>query len=163
MDIPVEKKFKILCEITRASHFSWRQAVVETCPDIDIKDVVYKMWEITGHETAKAYIRKIDSSKAILPQIAGSFVWSSITMGEDAEIINEGNPIEIFVRHNGCPWFNWHLKVDALAEDRPGCDIWFKTVVDDINKALGTKVKIETQSSLPEGESSCVRRIWIEE
>ena len=163
MDIPVEKKFKILCEITRASHFAWRQAVIEACPDVDIKDVVYKMWEITGHETAKAYINKIDSSKPVLPQIARSFVWSSVTMGEDAEIVDEGNPDEIFVRHNGCPWFNWHMKVKALPEDKPGCDIWFKTVISDINKAFGTNVKIETQSSLPDGESSCVRRIWLED
>ena len=83
-------------------------------------------------------------------------------MGEDAEIINEGNPNEIFVRHNGCPWFNWHIKSNALSEDRPGCDIWFNTVIADINKELETNIKIETLKSLPEGDSSCVRKIWVE-
>jgi hypothetical protein len=34
--------------------------------------------------------------------------------------------------------------------------------VDEINKALGTNLKIETQCALPDGGDSCVRRLWTD-
>ena len=40
--------------------------------------------------------------------------------------------------------------------------MWFFTVVDEVNKELGTNIKIETTSSLPAGDDGCVRRIWVE-
>lgn len=163
MDIPVEKKFKILCEITRAQHFAWRQAVKEICPSVDPEDVVKKMWEITGHETAKAYMKKLDPQKPIPIQVAHSIVWSSQTMGEDAHVEEGSSRKEAFVRHDGCPWFDWHRRLNLLKEDQPGCDTWFETAVKDIAEKLGVNLRIETQKSLPEGGDACVRRIWIEE
>ena len=134
MDIPIEKKFKILVEITRASHFAWRKAVEEMCPGIDTSEVVYKMWEITGHETAKAYLKHLDPSKPLPVQIARSIVWSSQTMGEDAKLIKGEDENEAFVEHDGCPWFTWHDKLKLLDEDQPGCDKWFETTINDINR-----------------------------
>jgi hypothetical protein len=162
MDMPAEKKFKILCQIARASHFAWRQAVVEACPGVKAEDVVYKMWEITGNETAKAYLRRLDPNKPLPRQIAESIVWSSVVMGEDAKIVEGKDDNEVFVKHDGCPWFEWHKRLDVLAEDQPGCDMWFETAVHDVNKKLGTNVKIETQKSLPNGDDCCLRRIWVE-
>jgi hypothetical protein len=162
MSMPIEKKFSILCQITRASHFAWRQAVVEACPDVDPVAVVYKMWKITGHETGKAYLRKIDPEKPLPKQIADSIAWSSDTMGEDAKVVDGSNDKEVFVKHDECPWHDWHKRLGLLEEDRPGCDIWFQTLVDEINQELGTKVKVETQKALPDGDDSCLRRIWVE-
>ena len=68
-----------------------------------------------------------------------------------------------FVRHADCPWVHWHKRLDLLHEDRPGCDLWFQTAVDDINKALGTKLKVETKEALPDGDSCCLRRFWVED
>lgn len=160
--IPIEKRFGILCEITRAQHFAWRQAVVETCPQVDPEKVVYRMWEITGHETARAYLKRLDPSKPLPEQIANSMVWSSQCMGEDAVVEKGANDNEAFVIHNHCPWFLWHKQLDLLQEDQPGCDIWFETSLADINRALGTNLKIETLSSLPSDGKPCRRRIWIE-
>ena len=162
MDIPVEKKFNILCQITRASHFAWRQAAVEMCPSVKTLDIVNKMWEITGHETAKAYLKRLDKDKPLPKQIADSIAWSSITMGEDAKVLEGTNENEAFVRHDGCPWYEWHKRLGLLEEDRPGCDMWFETAIKDINEKLGTNVKIETQKSLPDGDDCCLRRIWTE-
>lgn len=162
MDIPIEKKFRVLVEIARASHFAWRQAVEEMCPDVDTAEVVYKMWEITGHETAKAYLKHIDPSKPLPRQVASSIVWSSSTMGEDARLIEGENEKEAFIQHDGCPWFAWHEKLGILDEDQPGCDCWFKTTIEDINKSLGSNMKFETMKSMPEGSSMCLRRIWID-
>ena len=82
-------------------------------------------------------------------------------MGEDAKI-RKGEDEEYFVRHDACPWFDWHKRLGLLGEDRPGCDIWYFKTVEYINEKLGTNVKIETTNSLPDGDDCCLRRIWIE-
>ncbi len=60
MDIPIEKRFQVLCEIVRAQHFAWREAALSMAPDLDPRELVNKMWRITGVETAKAYLKKLD-------------------------------------------------------------------------------------------------------
>ena len=162
-DIPVEKKFGILCQITRAQHFAWHEAVAELCPDVDVAKVTDKMWKITGHETAKAYIRRMKKDEPLAAQVAASIVWSSQCMGEDASLQVTDGKDEAFVRHADCPWVHWHRRLDLLAEDRPGCDLWFQTTIDDINAKLGTRIRMETQEALPDGGSCCLRRFWVEE
>jgi len=120
------------------------------------------MWEITGHETARAYLKRLDPSKPLPAQIASSMVWSSQCMGEEAVVEPGRDENEAFVVHKNCPWFTWHQRHNLLKEDQPGCDIWFETALSDINSALGTKLKIETLTSLPEKGKPCRRRIWIE-
>jgi hypothetical protein len=161
-DIPVEKKFAILCEITRAQHFAWHEAARQLCPDIDVGKVTDRMWEVTGHETARAYLKRLDKEKPLAPQVAASIVWSSQCMGEDAALEPTPGKDEAFVRHSDCPWYHWHKRLDLLHEDRRGCDLWFQTTVDDINKALGTKLRMETLESLPDGNACCLRRFYVE-
>ena len=84
-EVPVEKRFPVLVQITRASHFAWRQAVVDLCPGCDPVAVVNRMWEITGHDTAAAYVKRLDPKKPLAMQFARSIEWSSQCMGEDAE------------------------------------------------------------------------------
>jgi hypothetical protein len=161
-EVPVEKKFAILTEITRAQHFAWHEAVEAMCPGVDVAKVTDKMWEITGHQTARAYLKRLDRDRPLAAQVAGSIVWSSQCMGEDAVLeVTEGAD-EAFVKHGDCPWFHWHKRLDLLAEDRPGCDLWFQTCVDDINAALGTRLRVETQHALPDGDDCCLRRFWVE-
>ena len=161
-DVPVEKKFAVLCEIARAQHFAWHEAVRQLCPGVDVAKVTNRMWELSGHDTAKAYIKRIDKAKPLAPQVAASFVWSSLCMGETATVEATPGKDEAFVRHADCPWFRWHKRLDLLPEDRPGCDTWFQTTVDDINKALGTAVRMKTVETLPDGGSCCLRRFWVE-
>jgi hypothetical protein len=161
-NIPLDTRFKVLCEITRAQHFAWRQAVAEMCPDVDPERVVDRMWIITGHETARAYLKRIDPEKPLPMQIAKSMVWSSECMGEDAVIEEGKDETEAFVIHKHCPWFLWHKRLNLLQEDQPGCDAWFETTLVDVNRALNTNVKIQTLHSLPEGAEECRRRIWVE-
>jgi len=160
-DIPVDKKFAVLCEIARAQHFAWHQAVKQMCPGVDVAAVVNKMWEVSGHDTASAYLKRLDQGKPLAAQVAGSVVWSSQCMGEDAALEVTSGKDEAFVQHADCPWVHWHKRLGLLAEDRPGCDIWFKTIVDDVNKALGTRLQVATLEALPDGGSCCRRRFWV--
>ncbi len=160
-EVPIEKKFNILCQISRAQHFAWRNAVVESCPDLEVEKVVNKMWAITGVETGKSYIKRIDPKRPLPLQIANSIVWSSACMGEDAEALKGKDDNEAFVKHNACPWFDWHQQLNLLPEDQPGCDAWFAALIDVINRKLGTEVKFETVEALPAGGGCCLRRIYV--
>jgi hypothetical protein len=162
-DIPIEKRFAILVEICRASHFAWREAVLRRCPDVDVQAVVNEMWDITGVQTAEAYLRHLDPSKNLPEQIAASVAWSSRCMGEDARLEAGNASGEFFVRHESCPWHRWHEQRGLLAEDRPGCDRWFAATIRTINEKLGVKLRVETLSALPEGDDCCLRRFWQDE
>lgn len=159
-EVPIEKRFAVLSEITRAQHFAWREAVRQQCPDVDIRGVVDRMWRITGEQTSRAYLKRLDPDRPLALQVANSIAWSSLCMGEDVIVEEQGD--EARVRHRDCPWFHWHRKLGLLDEDQPGCDAWFGSVVDDINDKLGTKLRFETVESLPAGGSCCLRRFWVE-
>jgi hypothetical protein len=157
MALPTEKKFAILCDLARAQHFAWREAVIEA--GMDPREAVLRMWRATGRETGRAYLKRIDRSLPLAPQVARSTAWSSECMGEDAvvEVAVDGTAL---LRHRACPWRGWHERKGLLEEDRPGCDAWFQSTVDTVNAALGTKLRFETLEALPEGGRACVRRFW---
>ena len=160
MSVPIDKKFGVLCEITRAQHFAWHAAVRKLCPDVDPAKVTSEMWRVTGEQTGQAYLRRIDRELPLAPQIAEGICWSSECMGEDAEVAPGASDREAFVVHSACPWQKWHEQQGLVAEDRPGCDEWFRATIDTINRALGSNVRFETVEALPEGGRSCRRRIW---
>jgi len=161
MSFTPEQKFNALCQITRASHFEWREAFIKMFPDTDPKEAVLKYWEIVGHDTAKAYLKRIDRTKPIAPQIAEMIVNSSLAMGENAEMKEESNG-KVLLIHSACPWFDWHKKYDAIEEDQPGCDCWMQTIVQDVNREVGSQIQVKTISSLPNGDHNCTR-IFTEE
>ncbi len=156
MGFTTEQKFNALCQITRASHFEWREAFIKMFPNVNPKKVVLKYWEIVGHDTAKAYLKKVDRNKPIAPQIAKMIVDSSLAMGESASMTVESNG-DVRLVHSSCPWYDWHKKYNAVEEDQPGCDCWMKTIVHDFNRELGSNIIVETVSSLPNGNDNCTR------
>jgi len=158
----IEKRFKVLVEIARASHFAWREAVARCCPEVDPARVVQEMWAITADATARSYVPRIDVEQDVARQVAECIVWSSVCMGEDASVEPGERPGEWLVRHVACPWHRWHERHGLLAEDRPGCDRWFEATLESINERLGTRLRFETVSALPDGGECCLRRIWDE-
>ena len=156
------KRFELLANIMRASHFEWRRAVASLCPDLDPTEAVKKYWEEVGKDTAAFYLKKIDPEGDLAAQVAALYVASSVAMGEDAAVVPSPNAGESLARHEACPWFDWHKREGLLAEDQVGCDWWLKTVVNEINVNLGRKLRFETVESLPAGGSGCVRRFWEE-
>ena len=87
MDVPVEERFRVLCEITRAQHFAWREAALALAPHLDPGTLTRKMWEITGAQTAKAYLKRLDPGQPLAPQVSPEvfafvFVFSEIEFAE---------------------------------------------------------------------------------
>lgn len=156
------KRFALLANIMRASHFEWRRAVASLCPDVDPTDAVKKYWEEVGKDTAVFYLKNIDPKRDLAAQVAELYVASSVAMGEDAAVAHSPNPGESLARHDACPWFDWHKREGLLHEDQVGCDWWLRTVVQEINKSLGSRLRFETVESLPAGGNSCLRRFWEE-
>jgi hypothetical protein len=154
------KRFELLANIMRASHFEWRRAVASLCPDIDPAEAVKRYWEEVGKDTAAFYLKKIDPNEDLAAQVAALYVASSVAMGEDAAVVQSSVQGESLARHDACPWFDWHKREGLLSEDQPGCDQWLHTVVEEINRNLGTDLRFETVESLPAGGSSCLRRFW---
>lgn len=165
-DIPLEKKFAVLSETMLAQHFAWHRAVEKLRPDVDLAAVLGAMWEVTGRHNARAYLKRLDKTKPLPAQVAASIVWSRRCMGEDARVEKsewgEGEDVA-FVRHADCHWYHWHKRFKLLEEDRPGCDLRFQAAIDEINKALGVSIRVETMMSLPDGDDCCLRRFWVEE
>ncbi len=133
--------------------------MAETTAEANVPTLVDRMWEITGEQTGAAYAKRLDLTRPLARQVAESFVWSSKCMGEDArvEIDDDGR---VFVRHDGCPWFDWHQRLGLLAEDRPGCDAWFRATLASIDRRAGTSLGFETLEALPDGGTCCRRRIF---
>ncbi|MBI5514678.1 MAG: hypothetical protein HY909_12960 [Deltaproteobacteria bacterium] len=153
------QKFAVLCDIVRAQHFAWRRAVEEACPSVDPSAVVLRMWRLTGEQTGRAYLRRIDRSRPLGPQLARSIAWSSQCMGEDAAFEPGASDEEGLVRHRSCPWDAWHGRHALREECRRGCDEWFRATCAVVGAETGTDVRFETLESLPEGGASCLRRI----
>lgn len=162
-DIPLVKKFHMLSQIQRKSHFEWLEAAMHFAKDGTTElEVVKKFWEIVGRDTAPGYLRHIDPDKPLPRQIAECFVFSSQSMGEDAVLVDGEGENESFARHNGCPWYDWHERLGKMDQDLPGCEAWLESFMAAINKELGTNVKWETVKSLPAGDDVCLRRFWVE-
>jgi len=157
---PLETRFAVLCEIVRAQHFAWREAVRRMCPEVDPGEVADCMWALTGERTAAAYLTHIDRDGPLALEAARSIAFSSRCMGEDATA-EAGDHGEAFVRHAACPWFRWHEDRGLTKEDRPGCDRWFQKTTAGLSEALGVDLRVETLAALPDGDDACIRRLWV--
>ncbi len=155
-----QKRFDLLANIMRASHFEWRRAALALCPDLDPIALVKRYWQEVGKDTAQYYLKKIDTARDLPAQVAARDVARSVAMGEDAEGVTPATPGESHARHAACPWFEWHARQGLLAEDLAGCDQWLQTIVDEINGALGSRLRFETVEALPTGGGCCLRRFW---
>jgi L-2-amino-thiazoline-4-carboxylic acid hydrolase len=162
-DIPAQEQFSELCQIVRAQHFAWRQAVRHSAADIDPGGVVDRMWDVTGEWTARSYAKRIDPTKPVAPQVASNIARSSASMGEEVSVESSTTDDESLVRHTRCPWLEWHRRFDLLEEDRRGCDRWFQSTMEHLSTAIGVSVRVETIQTMPEGAPNCERRIWVEE
>lgn len=158
----LQRKFDILTQIHRASHFEWLGAIKAICPEVNERELVLRFWADAGHDTARSYVKHIDPSQPLPRQIAANIVFSSVCMGEDAVLVEGIDDQEAFVRHSACPWFEWHVRTGRTDDDQPGCDMWIGTLVADINRELASEIEWETISSLPQGDEVCLRRFWLE-
>lgn len=172
MDFNCEKELKSLLgrfdalgNITRALFYEWRQAAIKNAKEgVTPLQLVLDAWEVVGHDTAAAYFTRLDVSRPdFLKRLARSIVGSSLVMGESARLEKGKDEDEYLIIWDRCPWPEFARRYDVpMEEDVQGCDKWFQTVVEDVNKLFNTKVRLETLEAIPRGDGRCVRRIWIE-
>jgi hypothetical protein len=157
-------RFNANSNINRASWYEWRQAALEYArPGVTALDLVLRAWEISGHDTANSYFNMLDrNSKTFLEDVAKAIVFSSTMMGETARVVKGEKPNEVFVQWDRCPWPEFARRYNVpMEEDVLGCDKWFQTVIDDVNKFFNTKIKLETTKAIPRGHGICVRRLSL--
>jgi hypothetical protein len=156
-------KFDALGNITRATWYEFRQAALDLAPELKPMDLALHAWEVVGHDTSKAYVNSLDLSKpTFLEDIGRLIVQSSTMMGETARLVKSKNPGEVFVEWDRCPWPEFARRYGAtMEEDVLGCDMWFQTVIKDINEIFGTDVKLETTAAIPRGDRTCTRRLTM--
>ena len=156
-------KFDALGNITRATWYEFRQAALDLAPKLKPMDLALHAWEVVGHDTSKAYVNSLDLSKpTFLEDIAKLIVQSSTMMGETARLVKSSKPGEVFVEWDRCPWPEFARRYGAtMEEDVLGCDMWFQTVIKDINEIFGTDVKLETTHAIPRGDKTCTRRLTM--
>lgn len=160
-------KFEALGNICRALFYEWREAAIKNAKDgVTPEQLVLDAWEVVGHDTAKAYFPGMDVSKGkahFLKQVARAIVNSSTMMGETARMEKGKDENELLVIWDRCPWPDFARRYDVdMEEDVKGCDMWFITVINDLNELFNTKVKLETLEAIPRGDGKCVRRLTIE-
>ena len=156
----LEKRHRILQDIMRASHFEWLDTALSASKGVGRRELVLRYWTKVGVDTAKAYLRRIDGSRPVPRQVADMIAFSSVTMGEDAQVVPGKDDSEAFVEHQACPWWDWHQKMRMPEEDLPGCDAWFSALVGEVGRALGIDLRVETREAMPLEGPRCVRRIW---
>jgi len=159
------QKFETLQKINRASWYEWRQAALEFAREgTEPLDLVLRAWEIVGHDTAEAYFQMLDISRpSFLEDLAGCIVGSSLMMGESARVVKSEKEGEVFVEWTRCPWPEYARRYGAsMEEDVLGCDKWFQTTIEDVNKLFNVKVTLETLKAIPRGDGVCLRRLRIE-
>jgi len=160
-EITIERRYAALCNMLRAQHFAWRDAVQNRIPNVPIDEVVAAMWEKAGEETANAFSLAFDRSQPLAPQAAEAVALSCQCMGREATVEVDGD--EAFVIQDDCPWFECHARHGTVDEDRMGCDAWFNGILERLNEHLETTLAFETLETLPEGAPRCRRRIYISE
>lgn len=157
-------KFDALGNITRATWYEFRRAALDFArPGTTPLDIVLRAWEIVGHDTARAYVTALDLSRpSFLEDIGRLIVQSSTMMGESARLKKGSGPNEVYVEWDRCPWPEFARRYGAtMEEDVLGCDMWFQTVIKDINEIFGTDVRLETKAAIPRGDRTCTRRLTM--
>ena len=48
MSFTTKQKFDVLCKITRASHFEWREAFIKMFPDVNPMDAVMNIGKLSA-------------------------------------------------------------------------------------------------------------------
>ena len=105
----LEQKFKTLCQITRASHFEWRETFKKMYPDMDIKEAI----ECVKDLMVQCHPKGLTSREALQ---------TLITTAEQAQALEQENKklrlgveeVEDFLRTQDIPRYNFDLIAQAI-------------------------------------------------
>jgi len=144
-----EKDWRGMIRIAHDFFHQWRGTVAEVVDEQTRQAMELRFWERVGETTADAFRRLAPASlKAIVDLMARS----SAIMGEEVVTREEGEAC--FLVHMACPWLASYRRSGLRGSCRPGCDRWFVATL----AALRVPYRVETLSSLADGDATCTRR-----
>ena len=151
-------------EINR-TRYRWRQAALEMVgPGAKPLEVSLKAAEITGREIGKGFLPRLNwlkGEEAWLMNLANSYAGQWINHGAIAKVEKGGNPFEVFIKWERCPWPTVAKEYGVkMEEDVLCCDRILQSALTDVNVFFNVDYKIETLKAIPRGEGMCLRRLY---
>ncbi|MBI4318280.1 MAG: L-2-amino-thiazoline-4-carboxylic acid hydrolase [Chloroflexi bacterium] len=154
--IDVETKWRYMIPVSHQFYIYARQVAGDLLGEERADDFVQRFWQRSGRETGRLYLTKAKLNPDDLIGLARAMERSSAIMGEDTEIVVENE--KVFFVHNHCPWPNSYADAGLPESCQGGCDAWFR----EASAAVSPRIRVRTTKSIPSGDGSCVRELWIE-
>jgi hypothetical protein len=149
-----ERDWQSMIRITHDFFHAWRKSVQDRQGEAAAKEMELAFWENVGVGTGQMYLKR-GGKPEDLGQIAYTMQRASDVMGETAHMKKDG--ADVLVVHTACPWLD-SFRVAGLANQcGEGCDRWFQVTV----KTISPKVRVVTESQLPQGGATCTRRFTL--
>ncbi|MFZ5476953.1 MAG: hypothetical protein ACOZNI_09285 [Myxococcota bacterium] len=112
-------------------------------------------WREQGRAAARARLRDLDPGRPLVPQACELIADVARDMGHRVQVRPWG------IADVACPW--GEAKRAGL-EPHCGarCEAWMLGCLEEIDSAFGTRLRMRTVQSIPDGESTCAREVWEE-
>jgi hypothetical protein len=145
--------------------YRWRQAALDIAgPDAKPMEVSLKAAVITGREIGKGFLPRLNwlkGEEAWLINLANSYAGQWINHGAIVKVEKGGNPFEVFIKWERCPWPTFAKEYGVkMEEDVLCCDRILQSALTDVNVFFNVDYKIETLKAIPRGEGMCLRRLY---
>jgi len=111
-----------------------------------------------ARDTSKAYVNSLDLSKRRSSRTCQTDSAELDHDGETARLVKSSQARRSFRRMGPVPLPEFARRYGATMERMSWLDMWFQTVIKDINEIFGTDVKLETTHAIPRGDKTCTRR-----
>jgi hypothetical protein len=149
-----ERDWQSMIRITHDFFHAWRKAVKDKGGEAAAMDMELAFWENVGVGTGEMYLKRGGAPEDI-EKIAFTMQRASDVMGETAHMEKDGDAV--LVVHTACPWMDSFRAAGLPNRCGEGCDRWFQVTA----KTISPKVRVVTESQLPQGGATCTRRFTL--
>ena len=93
--------------------------------------------------------------------LANNYAGQWINYGAIVKLEKGGNPFEVFIKWERCPWPTFAKEYGVkMEEDVLFCDRILQSILEDVNVFFNVNYKIETLKAIPRGEGICLRKLY---
>ena len=147
--------------------YRWREVALEVAgPDVKPLDVALKAAEMMGKDIGKDFLPRLNwlkGEEAWLMNLGKSYAGNWTNHGAVVTLEKWGNPFEVLIKWERCPWPTFAKEYGAeMEEDVLCCDRILQSILKDVNVFFDVNYKIETLKAIPRGDGECLRRLYKE-